>query len=912
MNAKITTFNIVSSLTNIVSGLTNVVFCNYYYYYYRVNMYMSGSGFSVRSAYAQQPNIMFIDQHLASNELFLNACGAQTYPVLYDGTGTEAMLRDLLATNEITAVQRVAFAFALTEEGRSNYFFEQTPYYDLTQGQRLISVIQDLAATHVDVLACNTLQHPMWTEFYAKFPATIVVGASSDKTGNLRFGGNWTMENTKENVQSIYFTEAIGQFAELLDSGATNYTVIAMPNGTVWASGYNQYGQFGNVNAIGTQVNTFIQLTDASGAIVDASAVAFGERHMAILRTNGTVWTSGNNTYGQLGINSYTNQSTFQPMMDSSGSIITGIINVACGQYHTAVIKSGSTPSENTAWACGYNGRGQLGNGTTTNQSTLVQMQDSIGNIIGVSKISCGITHTALIKLGSTSSLNTAWACGSGSDGRLGNNLTSGNQTKLVKMMNSAGTFITGVNDISCGSYHTAVIKLGSTTLENTAWACGFNSSRQLGNNTGTSSAVLTVMKETGGNNCTNVTGVACCTSSTYVIKPNNTAWACGDGYMGQLGQQDNNNYGLLSVMKSSSGQFTTASRIICGSNHVIIADMIGSLWSVGRNGNGQLGLNSTTHQNSLVKSTFTYNSRPLGISASTLKLAGYTAGELKAVGFTASELKEAGFTASELKAVEFTASELKAVEFTASELKNAGFTASELKNVEFTASELKNAGFTASELKNAGFTASELKNAGFTASDLKNAGFTASELKNAGFTASELKAVEFTASELKNAGFTASNLKDAGFTVSELKAVEFTASELKDAGYTALQLSTGGYSISSIMSTGLSYADLRVAGLLATVYTDVSAQVLRTAGYTAEELYAANHTVSDMLLAGYSHLDLNVAGVSASTLKALTTPANKMRLAGYTVADLYAAGYTVAQIVAAGYSSSELVLLPN
>ena len=43
---------------------------------------------------------------------------------------------------------------------------------------------------HIDFLACDTLNDPVWLEYYKTLQdACITVGASDNKTGNLKYGG---------------------------------------------------------------------------------------------------------------------------------------------------------------------------------------------------------------------------------------------------------------------------------------------------------------------------------------------------------------------------------------------------------------------------------------------------------------------------------------------------------------------------------------------------------------------------------------------------------------------------------------------------------------------------------------------------------------------------------------------------
>ena len=47
----------------------------------------------------------------------------------------------------------------------------------------------------------------------------VTVGASEDETGNLKYGGNWLMENTGEQVDTIYFNKGLEYYKHLF----TNY-----------------------------------------------------------------------------------------------------------------------------------------------------------------------------------------------------------------------------------------------------------------------------------------------------------------------------------------------------------------------------------------------------------------------------------------------------------------------------------------------------------------------------------------------------------------------------------------------------------------------------------------------------------------------------------------------------------------
>ena len=71
---------------------------------------------------------------------------------------------------------------------------------------------------------------------------------------------------------------------------------------------------------------------------------------------------------------------------------------------------------DGTVWGCGYNNYGQLGNGITTTQASIVQMT----NATNVKAISCGENHSLILKED-----GTVWCCGYNEYGQFGNDCTT-------------------------------------------------------------------------------------------------------------------------------------------------------------------------------------------------------------------------------------------------------------------------------------------------------------------------------------------------------------------------------------------------------------------------------------------------------------------------------------------------------
>ena len=173
-------------------------------------------------------------------------------------------------------------------------------------------------------------------------------------------------------------------------AGGTNWKQVACgfvdivaikTDGTLWIWGNNAQGQLGDNTSVtrSTPVTTF-----AGGT--NWKQVSCGRDHIAAIKTDGTLWTWGRNSYGALGDNTTTNRST--PITTFAGGA--NWKQVACGRYHTAAIKT-----DGTLWIWGNNAQGQLGDNTSVTRSTPVTTSAGGTNW---KQVACGYFHTLAIR----------------------------------------------------------------------------------------------------------------------------------------------------------------------------------------------------------------------------------------------------------------------------------------------------------------------------------------------------------------------------------------------------------------------------------------------------------------------------------------------------------------------------------
>jgi len=251
-------------------------------------------------------------------------------------------------------------------------------------------------------------------------------------------------------------------------SAGYNFTVAVKRDGTVWAWGSNSYGQLGNNST--TDSNTPVPVSGTSG-LSNVIGVAAGHDHTVAFTnsSSGTVWTWGNNSYGQLGngTNGTGTNSTIPVQVGGLGNIMA----IAAGNAFTVALRNDALNS--SVWAWGSNSNGQLGNGTNGSgiySNTPGEVSGMVGT--GAIGIAAGDSHAVAMKTD-----GTVWAWGSNTHGQLGNGTT----TDSVTPVQVSG--MSGVEAVAAGYSDTVALKIDSTV-----WAWGSNSNGQLGNGTTTDS----------------------------------------------------------------------------------------------------------------------------------------------------------------------------------------------------------------------------------------------------------------------------------------------------------------------------------------------------------------------------------------------------------------------------------------
>lgn len=310
--------------------------------------------------------------------------------------------------------------------------------------------------------------------------------------GNLYVCGNPTKWDPSLTCATGY-TQAwvrvrsdVVEFDANIDNSTAELTIGVITNsGQLLMWGRNGAGQCGT----GTTTPSFYstpQTVSTAGKIpskvsiqgsADQSAVG---SNTFVLMTDGTIYSTGYNAGGQLGVGDTSNRTTLTQCKINSTTFMTGVSAIVeqganwAGGWTRYIIKT-----DGTMWATGYNNTGQLGTGDTIGTNSSYFKQCNFGTTVSVRKaVVLGSGDRGGVAVCVLTTAGTVYTWGINGTGVSGTgNTTTNNLPQLVSLWQfsqTATSSLPAIVDISTsGNYHGSYGSFGLLAADGTAFLSG-------------------------------------------------------------------------------------------------------------------------------------------------------------------------------------------------------------------------------------------------------------------------------------------------------------------------------------------------------------------------------------------------------------------------------------------------------
>lgn len=359
---------------------------------------------------------------------------------------------------------------------------------------------------------------------------------------------------------------------------AVEHTIALRNDRTVWTWGDNYSGQLGHGKTGGYLASPY-----RVASLNDITMVSTGCDHCVVLKSDGTVWSWGDNSEGQLGDGSLASRT-----VPSQVQGLSNVVDIACGGNFTLALKE-----DGTVWAWGNNLYGDLGRGTIGNENS-DPTPTPIPGLEDVTAITTGDGHCLAL-----SSDGSMWAWGDNTKNQLGfgdpypeipTGVMFGPEEtreqlkaavewlepipKPVPRMSNVRLIIAGVD-------HSLCIK-----EDGTLWAWGGNWNGQLGIGNFEHGLVPTQVP-----GLADVLTVAGGGDHSLAVTGDGSLWAWGDNSTGKLG------LGTAGAPIPQPTQVPGLENVIAvavGEAYSIAVKDDGTIWTWGKNNSGQLGDGTT------------------------------------------------------------------------------------------------------------------------------------------------------------------------------------------------------------------------------------------------------------------------------------------------------------------------------
>jgi len=291
---------------------------------------------------------------------------------------------------------------------------------------------------------------------------------------------NRILENCKEVKADKSSTELKRGESVSVESISRNTTKMAiLSNGDLYCWGYNKYGQVGN----GT---TKTQLTPIK-VLSDVKSVSYSSNYpysVAAILSNGDLYCWGYNGSGQVGNGTTKTQLTPIKVLSDVKSVSYSSSYASSYAYYSSVA---AILSNGDLYCWGYNGNSQVGNGTTKTQLTPIKVLSDVKSVSY--SYSYFFPHAYYYSVAAILSNGDLYCWGYNGSGQVGNGTTKAQLTpiKVLSDVKSVSYSSPSPSPFDSESSVAAILSNGDL------YCWGYNGNGEVGN--GTTKAQLTPIK---------------------------------------------------------------------------------------------------------------------------------------------------------------------------------------------------------------------------------------------------------------------------------------------------------------------------------------------------------------------------------------------------------------------------------
>ena len=284
------------------------------------------------------------------------------------------------------------------------------------------------------------------------------------------------------------------------------HTLVLMTDRSLYATGRNSHGGLGLGDTVNRSLLTKITIPDSK----TPKYIACGN-HTAVLMTDGSLYATGYNYYGELGLGNTVNRSLLTQVLNTTSKKPKYI---ASGAGHIVVLMS-----DGSLYGTGYNWSGQLGLGNAAeNRSLLTPFLTTPGKT--PKYIACGANHTYVLMTD-----GSLYGAGYNQFGQLGLGASDTDRSSLTSITIPDSKT---PKYIACGGFHSVVLM-----TDGSLYGTGMNGSGQL---TGTSTADIRLLTKITIPDSKTPKYIACANSNTAVLMTDGYLYVTGENYRGQSG----------------------------------------------------------------------------------------------------------------------------------------------------------------------------------------------------------------------------------------------------------------------------------------------------------------------------------------------------------------------------------------